>query len=108
FGSPGLHADSVTELRTPVRVWAARAGGDWIGRVPNVEFLGLGHGADPASAAFGARVVSSAGADGHTGYLAPGTGSRAGFAAITLRAYDKVRCASPSRQCTHGLHGRTA
>jgi alpha/beta hydrolase family protein len=121
FGSPGMHADSVRGLGTPVRVWAARDAGDWIGRVPNVEFLGVGHGTDPVSESFGARVVSSVRADGHTGYLVPGTDSLANFAAITLGSYEAVECASaaapatgpapaeksasasPSRSCTRGL-----
>ncbi|SCK40481.1 alpha/beta hydrolase [Streptomyces sp. WMMB 322] len=107
FGSPGMHAGSVGELGTPLRVWAARDAGDWIGRVPNVEVFGLGHGADPASESFGARVVSSARAGGHTGYLAPGTDSLANFAAITLGSYDEVQCSSPERtpsgSCTKGL-----
>ncbi|QPP09042.1 hypothetical protein G4Z16_24470 [Streptomyces bathyalis] len=107
FGSPGMHADSVRELRTPLRVWAARDAGDWIGRVPNVEVLGLGHGSDPVSESFGARVVSSARADGHTGYLAPGTDSLANFAAITLGSYEAVEYSSPQGappgSCTRGL-----
>ncbi|RAJ70172.1 alpha/beta hydrolase family protein [Streptomyces sp. Amel2xB2] len=109
FGSPGMHAESVRALGTSVRVWAARDPGDWIGNVPNVEFLGLGHGTDPASDGFGARVVSTAHAGGHTGYLAPGTASLANFAAITLRSYGEVRCAAPaaapppSGSCTRGL-----
>jgi len=105
FGSPGMHADSVAGLHTPVRVWAARDAGDWIGRVPNVQFLGLGHGNDPSAAGFGARVVSSARADGHAGYLAPGTASRANFAAIALGAYDAVHCADGSRKCALGITG---
>ncbi|HEV7625795.1 MAG TPA: alpha/beta hydrolase [Streptomyces sp.] len=102
FGSPGMHADSADRLGTPVRVWAARDTGDWIGRVPNVQFLGMGHGADPTGNSFGARVVSSAHAEGHTGYLEPGTDSRTNFAAITLGSYGAVHCAATSRQCTHG------
>lgn len=111
FGSPGMHTESVRGLGTSVRVWAARDEDDWIGRVPNVEFLGLGHGTDPASDGFGARVVSSARADGHAGYLAPGTGSLANFAAITLGSYQDVTCASPasapppSGTCTRGPAG---
>jgi len=103
FGSPGMHADSVGRLGTRVRVWAARDAADWIGKVPNVQFLGLGHGTDPASDGFGARVVSSDRAEGHTGYLEPGTDSRANFAAIALGSYDAVHCAAGSRQCTHGV-----
>lgn len=55
---------------------------DWIADVPNVEFAGIGHGADPTSAGFGARRVPAADVQGHTGYFAPGTQSLAAFAAI--------------------------
>ncbi|WP_181767256.1 alpha/beta hydrolase [Streptomyces albidus (ex Kaewkla and Franco 2022)] len=103
FGSPGMHADSAARLGTRLRVWAARDAGDWIARVPNVQFLGLGHGADPAADDFGARVVSSVRADGHTGYLEPGTDSRANFAAITLGSYEAVHCAARSQQCANGV-----
>ncbi|MFE2548361.1 alpha/beta hydrolase [Streptomyces sp. NPDC059355] len=82
FGSPGMRADTVADLHTRSRVWAARGPSDWIGDVPNVEFAGIGHGADPASAAFGARKVPAGDVHGHTGYLAPGTRSLAAFAAI--------------------------
>lgn len=103
FGSPGMHADSAARLGAPVPVWAARDAGDWIGRVPNVRFLGLGHGADPTGDGFGARVVSSVRADGHAGYLEPGTDSRANFAAITLGSYDRVHCAAQSQRCTRDV-----
>ncbi|MCJ0869374.1 alpha/beta hydrolase [Streptomyces sp. AP-93] len=86
FGSPGMRADSVARLHTEARVWAARGPSDWIADVPNVEFAGLGHGADPTSAAFGARPVPAADVTGHTGYFAPGTGSLKGFAAIATGA----------------------
>ncbi|MCX4782227.1 alpha/beta hydrolase [Streptomyces sp. NBC_01264] len=82
FGSPGMRADSVGELRTGARVWAARGPSDWISDVPNVEFAGLGHGADPTSAAFGARRIDAADVAGHTGYFTPGTRSLKAFAAI--------------------------
>ncbi|MGW7520801.1 alpha/beta hydrolase [Streptomyces sp. NPDC054796] len=101
FGSPGMHAGSVEALGTSVPVWAARDRGDWIGRVPNVEFLGLGHGSDPASPEFGARVVSAGSAEGHAGYLVPGTRSLTNFAAITLGAWGDVHCSS--KECTHGV-----
>ncbi|GHB57479.1 hypothetical protein GCM10010347_29530 [Streptomyces cirratus] len=81
-GSPGMRAASAAALRTGARVWAARGPSDWIADVPNVELAGLGHGADPTSAAFGARRVPAADAEGHTGYFAPGTQSLAAFAAI--------------------------
>ncbi|MEV0411245.1 alpha/beta hydrolase [Streptomyces sp. NPDC050448] len=82
FGSPGMRADTAAGLHTRARVWAARGPSDWIADVPNVEIAGIGHGADPASAAFGARRVPAADAKGHTGYFAPGTQSLAAFAAI--------------------------
>jgi hypothetical protein len=81
--SPGMHADSAAELRTDARVWAAKDPTDWIDNIPHVRFLGLGHGADPAGADFGARPVPATTAQGHTGYFAPGTDSLRAFAAIT-------------------------
>ncbi|MCX5583643.1 alpha/beta hydrolase [Streptomyces erythrochromogenes] len=82
FGSPGMRADTAAALHTGARVWAARGPSDWIADVPNVRFAGIGHGADPASAAFGARRVPAADVRGHTGYFTPGTQSLAAFAAI--------------------------
>ncbi|MEV3991023.1 alpha/beta hydrolase [Streptomyces sp. NPDC049837] len=82
LGSPGMRAGNVADLRTSARVWAAKDPSDWISKVPNVRFLGLGHGTDPADPAFGARPVPAAGAHGHTGYFAPGTESLRTFAAI--------------------------
>ncbi|MFI0709657.1 alpha/beta hydrolase [Streptomyces inhibens] len=91
FASPGMRRDNVAELHTSARVWAARDASDWIGDIPNVELLGLGHGADPTDPAFGARRVSAERAEGHTGYLAPGTDSLRNFAAIVLGRYGHVR-----------------
>ncbi|MFE0189597.1 alpha/beta hydrolase [Streptomyces sp. NPDC058989] len=91
FGSPGMRQDSVAELHGPARVWAARDASDWIGDVPHVQLLGLGHGTDPTDPAFGARRVSAERAEGHTGYLAPGTDSLQSFAAIVLGRYGDVR-----------------
>ncbi|MBT2386237.1 alpha/beta hydrolase [Streptomyces sp. ISL-11] len=85
LASPGVRADSAAALHTGARVWATRRNdADWISDVPNVRFLGLGHGADPTSAAFGARPVPSTGAHGHSGYFAPGTDSLRNFARIAL------------------------
>ncbi|ARZ71443.1 hypothetical protein SMD11_5867 [Streptomyces albireticuli] len=85
LGSPGVRADTAAGLHTGARVWAVRRNGaDWIGKVPNVELFGLGHGADPTGASFGARLVPSTGARGHTGYFAPGTESLRSFAEIAL------------------------
>ncbi|MET7796588.1 alpha/beta hydrolase [Streptomyces decoyicus] len=91
FGSPGIRRDNVAELHTSARVWAARDASDWIGDIPNVELLGLGHGADPTAPAFGARRVPAERAVGHTGYLAPGTDSLRNFTAIVLGRYGAVR-----------------
>ncbi|MFF7436688.1 alpha/beta hydrolase [Streptomyces sp. NPDC008122] len=82
FGSPGMRAENVSELGTSARVWAAKDPTDWIDRVPNVEFGGLGHGADPTDPAFGARRIPAEDATGHGGYFAPGTSSLRTFAAI--------------------------
>ncbi|MEU6166423.1 alpha/beta hydrolase [Streptomyces tanashiensis] len=82
FGSPGMRAENVSELGTSARVWAAKDPTDWIDRVPNVEFAGLGHGADPTDPAFGARRIPAGDAAGHGGYFAPGTASLRVFAAI--------------------------
>lgn len=82
FGTPGMRADTAASLHTRARVWAARGPSDWIADVPNVEFAGIGHGADPTSPAFGARRVPAADVQGHTGYFTPGTQSLAAFAAI--------------------------
>ncbi|MET9589917.1 alpha/beta hydrolase [Streptomyces sp. NPDC006516] len=82
LGSPGMRADDVAGLRTGARVWAAKDDTDWIDDVPHVEVAGLGHGADPAGAEFGARRVPAEDAEGHTGYFAPGTDSLRAFAAI--------------------------
>ncbi|AQU68874.1 alpha/beta hydrolase [Streptomyces niveus] len=82
LGSPGMRAASAAALGTDARVWAAKDPSDWISKVPNVEFLGLGHGADPAAESFGARRVPARTARGHTGYFAPGTDSLRAFASI--------------------------
>ncbi|MFF1398624.1 alpha/beta hydrolase [Streptomyces sp. NPDC058287] len=86
LGSPGLRADTVADLRTKARVWAARDDSDWIGRVPNVELFGLGHGTDPTAPSFGARSIPAHHAEGHTGYFAPGTDSLRAFTRIATGA----------------------
>jgi hypothetical protein len=102
FGSPGMRVDKAADLRTAARVWATRDSTDWIGDVPHLEFAGLGHGADPVSRAFGARVVTSAGAEGHAGYFRSGTDSLANFTSIALGRYPDVRCVTGS-ECTAGV-----
>ncbi|MDF3297346.1 alpha/beta hydrolase [Streptomyces tropicalis] len=101
--SPGMRVQRASHLRTSARVWAMRDATDWIQDVPYMELGGLGHGADPVSAAFGARVLSARGAQGHAGYFQPGTTSLANFAEIGVGAYHSVRCAHDDDACRGGL-----
>ncbi|MFB7170334.1 alpha/beta hydrolase [Streptomyces sp. NPDC056254] len=104
-GSPGMRAQNVAGLRTSARVWATRDEGDWIADVPHLEVGGLGHGADPVSPDFGARLLSSARARSHTGYFAPGTDSVANFAKIGTGAFGSVVCATGDDACRRGISG---
>ncbi|MET9568047.1 alpha/beta hydrolase [Streptomyces virginiae] len=104
-GSPGMRAENVAGLRTSARVWATRDEGDWIADVPHLEVGGLGHGADPVSPDFGARLLSSARAKSHTGYFAPGTDSVANFAKIGTGAFASVVCATGDDTCRQGISG---
>ncbi|WP_030566399.1 alpha/beta hydrolase [Streptomyces aureocirculatus] len=106
-GSPGMRSDSASGLGSRARIWAARDSDDWIQDVPHMEVGGLGHGADPVSAGFGARVVSADRARGHTGYFEPGTDSLRNFAEIGVGGYDGVRCASGDAACREGISGTT-
>ncbi|MGW3935033.1 alpha/beta hydrolase [Streptomyces phaeochromogenes] len=83
MGSPGMRADDVTALGTDAHVWAAKSPDDWIDRVPNVEVLGLGHGADPTSPDFGATVLPADDVPAHDEYFTPGTSTLSAFAAIS-------------------------
>ncbi|MEU5581084.1 alpha/beta hydrolase [Streptomyces huasconensis] len=107
-GSPGMRADKASQLGTGARIWAARDSDDWIQDVPHMEVGGLGHGADPVSGSFGARVLSATGAAGHTGYFEPGTESLRNFAEIGTGAYDRVRCASGDDVCRKDISGEAA
>ncbi|MET8504103.1 alpha/beta hydrolase [Streptomyces sp. NPDC004787] len=104
-GSPGMRAESAADLGTRARVWALRDADDWIADVPHLELGGVGHGTDPVDPAFGARVLSAAGAAGHTGYFEPGTGSLANFAALGVGAYASLTCASADSACRDGISG---
>ncbi|MEU3371424.1 alpha/beta hydrolase [Streptomyces sp. NPDC006711] len=107
-GSPGMRVRDAAQLGTSAQVWAMRDKDDWIQDVPYLDVAGLGHGADPVSAAFGARVMSAAGAIGHTGYFEPGTRSLANFAAIGVGAYQAVGCAAADADCSSGMSVRSA
>ncbi|MFC9143033.1 alpha/beta hydrolase [Streptomyces bacillaris] len=104
-GSPGMRAESAARLDTDARIWAMRDRDDWIEDVPHLEFGGIGHGADPVDPAFGARLVSAAGASGHSGYFEPGTESLGNLAAIAVGAYGSVRCATADGACRSGISG---
>ncbi|MFE9094154.1 alpha/beta hydrolase [Streptomyces sp. NPDC007264] len=104
-GSPGMRADTAEGLHTTARVWAMRDADDWIQDVPYLEVGGLGHGADPVSRGFGARVLSAGGAKGHAGYFEPGTASLRNFADIGTGAYGSVLCAHDDDGCRTGLSG---
>ncbi|MFG2373150.1 alpha/beta hydrolase [Streptomyces sp. NPDC048504] len=106
--SPGVRLDHADQVPLGARLWAAdRDPTDWVRRIPAVELFGLGHGTDPTDPAFGARVVSSDRAEGHTGYFTPGTASLRNFADIALGDYPAVTCARPTpdtaKDCRHGL-----
>jgi len=107
-GSPGMRASNASHLHTLARVWAMRDADDWIQDVPYMEVGGLGHGEDPVSNAFGARVLAAKDAKGHTGYFASGTDSLANFADIGVGAYDAVSCAHDTDTCRQGLSDAAA
>lgn len=83
LGSPGARADTVADLHTRARVWAARTEGDWMRWVPAIRIGDLGHGTDPISPGFGARLLPVGGTTGHDGYFRPGSAALAGIAAVT-------------------------
>lgn len=103
--SPGMRVERAANLHTSATVWAMRDATDWIQDVPYLQLGGLGHGADPVSAAFGARVLSAQGAKGHAGYFEPGTASLLNFAEIGVGAYRSVVCAREDGVCSAGLSG---
>lgn len=107
-GSPGMRADNAGQLHTRANVWAMRDHDDWIADVPNLEFGGLGHGADPVDPDFGARIASAGDAVGHSGYFEPGTESLGNFAAIGAGAYASVTCAKSDSGCHEQISGHTS
>ncbi|MGW0709955.1 alpha/beta hydrolase [Streptomyces sp. NPDC002643] len=102
-GSPGMRVEKASQLRTSARVWAMRDADDWVQDVPYLEVGGLGHGADPMSVDFGARILSASDAEGHSGYFEPGTESLYNFAEIGVGAYRSVHCAHENDACLAGL-----
>ncbi|NGO80469.1 hypothetical protein G6045_33150 [Streptomyces sp. YC504] len=98
-GSPGMRAETAADLGTSARVWAMRDEDDWIADVPHLEVGSFGHGVDPVSAGFGARVLSAKDSVGHTGYFEPGTESLRNFARIGVGRWDEVSCADDGDAC---------
>ncbi|MGW0991922.1 alpha/beta hydrolase [Streptomyces sp. NPDC002523] len=105
--SPGMRVSKASGLGTSARVWAMRDATDWVQDVPYLEVAWLGHGADPVSSAFGARVLAARDAQGHSGYFQPGTDSLRNLAAVGVGAYDKVTCARENDVCRADLTGTT-
>ncbi|MEU0003516.1 alpha/beta hydrolase [Streptomyces sp. NPDC006314] len=103
--SPGMRVTKASRLNTTARVWAMRDATDWVRDVPYLELGGLGHGADPVSSAFGARVLSARDAQGHAGYFQPGTDSLRNLAEVGVGAYEAVTCARENDACRAGLPG---
>ena len=89
-GSPGVDADSAGELARGFTPWAAQTANDPIDHVPNVRFLGAGHGRDPTDPAFGAEVFNTGTASGHSEYFKPGSESLRNIARIVTGRYDDV------------------
>jgi hypothetical protein len=102
-GSPGMRVANASQLGTSARVWATRDSDDWIQDVPYMAVGWLGHGADPVSSGFGARVLSAWGAKGHACYFEPGTESLRNFAEIGVGAYRAVSCAHEDDVCQKAL-----
>ncbi|WP_324613428.1 alpha/beta hydrolase [Streptomyces sp. SBT349] len=98
-GSPGMRVSTVTELETPARVWAMRASDDWIADVPHLAIGPLGHGTDPADPSFGARLLGTGGAEGHSGYFEPGAASLRNLARVGVGTVDDVTCAPGVADC---------
>lgn len=83
FGSPGMSTSSGAALGTRARIWAGRGTGDWTRLLPHLRLWGMGHGTDPVSRTFGARVFD-AGNAGHSDYLRPGSLSLRNLTLIAL------------------------
>ncbi|MEU7584234.1 alpha/beta hydrolase [Streptomyces sp. NPDC041068] len=94
YGSPGSGVTTASGLHTAARIWAGRASGDGISRVPHVSIqlpfdITLGLGADPMSPSFGARRFAT-GTGGHGDYLRPGSTSLHNLARIALGRAEAV------------------
>ena len=86
LASPGARAPHVAALHTSARVFAARGPDDWIRWVPHLSVGDLGHGEDPAAAAFGAEPLPAGDVVGHAGYFRPGSALLAALADVVTGA----------------------
>lgn len=84
LAAPGLDAERAADLHTSARVWSGRANGDPIRFTPFVRVAGFGHGTDPTTRRFGATVIRTGTASGHSRYFRPGTESLANVARIAV------------------------
>lgn len=84
LAAPGMDVRSTAGLHTTARVWSGRAADDPIRYTPFVRVAGFGHGTDPTAARFGATVMRTGGAHGHSHYFNPGTESLANVARVAV------------------------
>lgn len=82
MAAPGMDVRTAGGLRTTARVWAGRAADDPIRFTPFVRVAGFGHGTDPTTPRFGATVIRTGSARGHSHYFNPGTESLNNLARI--------------------------
>ncbi|MDB1087752.1 alpha/beta hydrolase [Streptomyces sp. ACA25] len=107
-GSPGMRVSHAGELGTDARVWAARAGNDWVGDLPHLAVGPLGHGIDPVHPSFGARRLGAGPTGGHAGYFVPGSDSLRNFARIGVGDLDALRWDADMAYCApEGPMGRS-
>jgi hypothetical protein len=97
YGSPGVRKPTANALSPTARVWAALADGDPIRWLPPMRFGDYGHGPNPVDPAFGARVMATTGARGHSGYYDAGSESLRNFARIARGRADEVSLTTPHR-----------
>ncbi|MEQ7127851.1 alpha/beta hydrolase [Actinopolymorpha sp. B11F2] len=97
YGSPGVRHATATGLSRTARVWAALADSDPIRWLPAMRFGDYGHGPNPVDPAFGARVMATSGAQGHSGYFDIGSESLRNFARIALDRTTEVSLTAPNR-----------
>lgn len=88
LASPGLRVSHAGEVGA--RVWATRAEGDWVRRVPRGRLAGFGHGRQPTDPGYGARTFSSSGVAGHSAYYADGASALRNLARIVAGRHDDV------------------